>query len=405
MIQNMVKFYQLPDSEKREIQRKMRKYKNRIGIVLAGAMIVTCLTGCGSGDGNVSSAGAAGTAMTAGESGSASDGSNQADSGSLSDSSVVATPGQRVYAPDDSEFSDDEDSAESASSSNSSAAKSGTTSSQSSATGVSRQKISDGDAEGVSVAFLVRNPKAKDVDTEYVYGYPRSEQDIEGRLKTMAAYWEEGNLDAIDDIMRMGDMIYVSQQLNGTANYYYYGEQNDDGTPNGTGIAIYADNSYYYGSFDEGIRSGDGMWVRIYVDGGTFSKANNGIYFHSYQGTWANDLPNGDGQEHVDCNIDYQEYRVAMNVIGSFKNGYYDGDEYVTTLDADGTYTDWTGTADNGVWKAATDSYDKTKYSILPVCVNEKDDENYIWIRGAVNEKQGITGLVEGPSDPDLGKH
>lgn len=379
--------------------------KKKISLILAGVLIITCLSGCSSATPAGTSGQGTAESQTSGEDSSASDGSDQADSGSTSDSPDVATPGQRVYAPDDSEFSDEEDSAESASSSNSSAAKSGTTASQSSATGVSRQQISDGDAEGVSVAFLVRNPKAKDVDTEYVYGYPRSEQDIEGRLKTMAAYWEEGNLDAIDDIMRMGDMIYVSQQLGGTANYYYYGEENDDGTPDGKGIAIYADNSYYYGSFDEGIRSGDGMWVRIYVDGGTFSKANNGIYFHSYQGTWANNLPNGDGQEHVDCNIDYQEYRVAMNVIGSFRNGYYDGDEYVTTLDADGTYTDWSGTAGNGIWKAATDSYDKTKYNILPVCVNEKDDENYIWIRGAVNEKQGITGLVEGPSDPDLGKH
>ncbi len=248
-----------------------------------------------------------------------------------------------------------------------------------------------GDSSANSIAFMVKQD-VKNVEIPYLNYYPRTEQMIENQLQEMASYMESNQTEAAHFLSRLPRFRYMSQMLDGTDDYYYWGEQDKDGAPNGIGIAVYADNCYYYGSFENGVRSGRGTWFQTFIAGSRYSMLNNGILCHSYVGDWAGDLPNGKGQEHLDIDLRYLEARVTTNVIGTFKDGLYDGEEYLTTIEPDGNEKDWNGVAKNGVFEAAG-TYQRTTAKDLPVCVSTTDSNNYIWILESVNHDQGITGL------------
>ena len=111
-----------------------------------------------------------------------------------------------------------------------------------------------------------------------------------------------------------------------------FGETDGDKRPSGKGLAMYADNQYYYGEWKNGARSGNGMWIKYYVYDQN-ANAKDSIYLqHSYSGSWANDLPNGDGAEHYDFIDENLEPEVAYNrnFIGNFKDGLYHGEIYIT---------------------------------------------------------------------------
>ena len=248
-----------------------------------------------------------------------------------------------------------------------------------------------GDSSANSIAFMVKQ-EVKNVEIPYLNYYPRTEQMIENQLQEMASYMEGNQTDAAHFLSRLPRFRYMSQMLDDTDDYYYWGEENEDGEPDGIGMAVYADNCYYYGSFEKGVRSGRGTWFQTFITGSRYSMLNNGILCHSYVGDWADDLPNGKGQEHLDIDLRYLEARVTTNVIGTFRNGLYDGEEYLTTIEPDGNEKDWNGVAKNGVFEAAG-TYQRTTAKDLPVCVSTTDSNDYIWILESVNHDQGITGL------------
>ena len=248
-----------------------------------------------------------------------------------------------------------------------------------------------GDSSANSIAFMVKQ-EVKNVEIPYLNYYPRTEQMIENQLQEMASYMESNQTEAAHFLSRLPRFRYMSQMLDDTDDYYYWGEENEDGEPDGIGMAVYADNCYYYGSFEKGVRSGRGTWFQTFITGSRYSMLNNGILCHSYVGDWADDLPNGKGQEHLDIDLRYLEARVTTNVIGTFKDGLYDGEEYLTTIEPDGNEKDWNGVAKNGVFEAAG-TYQRTTAKDLPVCVSTTDSNNYIWILESVNHDQGITGL------------
>ena len=250
-----------------------------------------------------------------------------------------------------------------------------------------------GNAANSSIAFKV-DMEIEEAPVLYSAGFARTEKQIEEQLDELASYWEKYHLDSVDYLVRLPRFRFISQQLAGTNDYYYSGEALPDGTPNGKGVAVYADNCYYYGSFVNGRREGDGTWIQIFTRGGAYSKKNNGIYYHSYAGSFKNDLPDGEGQEHISHDPLYQTRRIATNVIGGFKAGYYHGEEYVLTVDTDGSQKDWTGNAVNGQWQAAADDYQRRTDGEMPVVRNLNEPGDYIWMTAANNQKQGVTGLT-----------
>ena len=172
-------------------------------------------------------------------------------------------------------------------------------------------------------------------------------------LKEAYPYFAENKQDAIWDLAHLKRYVKLSKGLEGTGDYYYKGDVDSDGKPHGTGLAIYEKNSYYFGEWSHGARDGKGTWFRFYINQKNKNNAM-GIYMsHLYSGEWAGNLPNGEGAEHYDVDISKlapTQGRVLQNVVGSFKNGLYDGDMYADTVDYTGNIQEWDGVAKEGVF-------------------------------------------------------
>lgn len=215
----------------------------------------------------------------------------------------------------------------------------------------------------------------------------------EQMLLEMAAYWEQDNREAVEDLAMLAWYMKMSASIADEDTFYYYGERNDQGQPQGKGIACYADNAYYYGNWEGGRRSGEGEWVRYYVYYDDDTASDRAYRLHMYIGEWANDMPNGEGQEHYELDMAKasKKERYIQNVIGTFRDGLYSGEMYLTTLNWDGNQEEWNGVADSGIWSpygAATNARE------VPVCRDVDDDNNYMWISVRDNKEQGIGELM-----------
>lgn len=215
----------------------------------------------------------------------------------------------------------------------------------------------------------------------------------EQMLLEMAAYWEQDNMAAVEDLAMLAWYMKMSASIADEDTFYYYGERNDEGQPQGKGIACYADNAYYYGEWEGGRRSGKGEWVHYYVYYDDDTTSDRAYRLHMYMGEWADDMPNGEGQEHYELDMSKasRKDRYIQNVIGTFKNGLYSGEMYLTTLNWDGNQEEWNGMADGGIWSpygAGTNAKE------VPICRDVDDDNNYLWISVRDNKEQGIDELM-----------
>lgn len=211
-------------------------------------------------------------------------------------------------------------------------------------------------------------------------------------LNEALPYFADNNQAAIWDLAHLKRYVKLSAELAGTNQYYYIGDVDSDGKPNGKGLAIYEDNSYYYGDWSDGVRCGDGRWFRFYIN--EESKRNaRGIYTsHSYAGEWADDLPNGGGAEHFDVDITKIEgnKRIIQNVVGNFNDGLYDGEMFANTVDYKGAVDEWYGVCDNGVfelWK------DMSSIGECSVWRNKDDHDMCLDIHKSENKNRGIREL------------
>lgn len=219
------------------------------------------------------------------------------------------------------------------------------------------------------------------------------EIDMSRQMSEMKGYWEAGNMEAVEDLAYLPRYRAASQKLSGTVKYYYFGDTDENNRPNGKGLAMYADNQYYYGEWKNGVRSGSGMWINYFVYDQN-AKAEDSLYLqHSYSGNWSNDLPYGDGAEHYDFIEENMEVNVGYNrnFIGKFKNGLYDGEIYITNYYKDGNSKEWSGTAKNGVWQPFGKKDKKGQY---PVIVELTNEDNYQWMAEKENVNQGVNGLI-----------
>ncbi len=171
-------------------------------------------------------------------------------------------------------------------------------------------------------------------------------------LNEALPYFADNNQDAIWDLAHLKRYVKLSSELEGTGQYYYTGDVNSDGQPEGKGLAIYEKNSYYYGDWSDGARSGEGVWFRFYIGQKDETNAMGKYMAHSYSGSWANDLPNGQGAEHYDVDISRLRVRerILQNVVGNFTDGLYDGELYANTVDYTGNVEEWNGVTEKGVF-------------------------------------------------------
>jgi hypothetical protein len=218
--------------------------------------------------------------------------------------------------------------------------------------------------------------------------------DAAGQLQEMYTYWNDGNTAAVRDLAHLERFEVMSFSLTGTNDFYYYGDKNDLGQPNGTGIAVYANDQYYFGGWENGKRSGNGTWISFYP-----SYSEYVVTEHLYTGGWAEDLPCGEGQEHYD--YDYSKMNSAdvylQNAIGTFKDGLYDGEMYIITVDMNEQTTEWDGTCTNGTWDQVLYApiVDKIK---IPVLSLRENHDHHLYMTEAGMKNNGVTGIITGGS-------
>lgn len=212
------------------------------------------------------------------------------------------------------------------------------------------------------------------------------------QLAEMMAYWEDSNQKALDDLANLDRFKAMSWQLSGTENYYYYGDMNAKGQPHGKGIAVYADNQYYYGDWMEGKRSGTGTWIHYHIH---VKPNKTDLYtYHQYVGSWANDLPDGEGFEHYDFNAELlkKNQYYNSNLIGSYSEGLIDGKFYITTIESDENMREWEAKADHGSWVYQNDNVDQKGNRTVQVEIYDPD--NYIWMHPRNNHDIGVPCLI-----------
>lgn len=214
-------------------------------------------------------------------------------------------------------------------------------------------------------------------------------------LKEAYPFFADNNQEAIWDLAHLKRYVKLSKGLEGSGDYYYQGDVNSEGKPHGTGLAIYEKNSYYFGEWSHGVRNGKGTWFRFYINQKNKTNAM-GIYMsHSYSGEWAGNLPNGQGAEHYDVDISKlapTQGRILQNVVGSFRNGLYDGDLYANTVDYIGNVQEWDGIAEEGVFRLWRDMSAIGECSVW----RYRDDHSVcLDIDKSENKNQGIRELLK----------
>lgn len=242
------------------------------------------------------------------------------------------------------------------------------------------------------------DPVAKDSDKTAIVVDIEDENDVayskEFILNEALPYFADNNQDAIWDLAHLKRYVKLSEELEGTDKYYYNGDVNSDGLPHGQGLAIYENNSYYYGGWVNGVRSGNGTWFRFYIGKKNKSNAMGKYTAHSYSGEWAEDLPNGQGAEHYDVDISKLQVRerVLQNVVGNFSSGLYDGELYANTVDYTGNVEEWSGVTEKGVFTLWRDM------SAIGECsVWRKNDDPSLCmdIDKSENKNQGLRELLK----------
>ena len=207
-------------------------------------------------------------------------------------------------------------------------------------------------------------------------------------------YFVDNNHEAICDLAHLKRYVKLSLELKGTNQFYYKGDVDSAGKPNGKGLAIYEDNSYYYGDWVDGVRSGGGTWFRFYINEKSMRNAMGVYTAHLYSGEWADDLPDGQGAEHYD--VDTSKIsggkRVIQNVVGGFSKGLYDGKLFANTSNNMGEIEEWDGVASNGVFKLWRDMSSIGECSVWR---NKTDHDICMDINKSENKNQGILELVK----------
>ena len=214
-------------------------------------------------------------------------------------------------------------------------------------------------------------------------------------LQEAYPFFADNRQDAIWDLAHLKRYVKLSKGLEGTGEYYYQGDVDGDGKPHGTGLAIYEKNSYYFGQWNHGERSGKGTWYRYYINQRNKTNAMGVYMAHSYAGEWKNNLPNGQGAEHFDVDISKLEPTrkiMIQNVVGNFTDGLYDGEMYANTTDYIGNVQEWDGIAQNGVFTLWRDMSAIGECSVW----RYREDKNIcLDIDKSENKNQGIRELLK----------
>ena len=214
-------------------------------------------------------------------------------------------------------------------------------------------------------------------------------------LQALFEHFETNDLDGAKALMR----TETYQAMSAAAGDGYFCFDGGDGMV----IAVYPNDYYYYGGWDNGMRSGSGLWIRAVY------KEDSGWESESYEGMWELDRPNGEG---TILSIMYEDSlqlepgettSIRTEIRGTFLNGLYHGTIYETWYMNDGDVHTWTPiTAIDGIYQplssvpAEIESRDYYQDNIgrgeFLVAVDQENPFTDFWDSGSVHRVFGFEG-------------
>lgn len=225
-----------------------------------------------------------------------------------------------------------------------------------------------------------------------INNYKNVKFDSGRNLQEMEGYFKEGNQAALDDLAHLDRYIAMSFSLRGTEEYIYFGDTNSAGLPHGTGIAVYADNQYYYGEWVNGKREGFGWWEHFHIH--LTKNHNDMITFHQYKGDFKDDLPNGSGQDHYEYDVSkvLDNSKTITNYLCNYVDGRVDGEVFCTVINKKNEVFQYQGNAVSGTFEYIYSTKDSNKRG--PVLYAVENPEDCIWLSEKENRDIGVVGYI-----------
>ena len=85
---------------------------------------------------------------------------------------------------------------------------------------------------------------------------------------------------------------------------------------------------------------------------------------------------------------------IITNVIGGFKDGYYDGELYIMTIEGENNTTEWEAVAKKGVYSYCDERINTSgKRTVWDKMRHLENQDNHRWMNEKENTNFGIYGL------------
>lgn len=213
-----------------------------------------------------------------------------------------------------------------------------------------------------------------------------AEEAHNGLLSELLTCFEAGNMDDVKELLRTEPYVDMADEIINSEDSFYYGDKNEAGEREGTGVGVYVNGYYYYGEYSGNVRSGKGVWIRaVYAE-------SSAIGSYIFEGDWSTDMPNGSGTVTSNFYTDkIDSSGLAKQVItGNYTNGLEDGKMSLAGTTKGGSSVKYSYTSAEGIAKQSSkeDSGVKGQYIIA----KSSDEKSNLTSDGS---KRGVEGFLE----------
>lgn len=213
----------------------------------------------------------------------------------------------------------------------------------------------------------------------------RIEEEHAAKLEPLKELFIAKDYDKLKEKLREEDYIAFSDEVIGE-NSYYCGNTDVDGNRSGTGIAVYENGYYYYGDFENNMRSGHGIYMRA-----SYSESSS-IGSFIFEGEWKDDEPNGEGK----ATSNYYQDRISgadfitKEISGNYTNGREDGKMTLKGRTKSGGSQTFSYTSTGGI--ADKSSNDDSGMEGQYIIAQNKDKSQSLTSDGSI---RGVEGFIE----------
>lgn len=213
----------------------------------------------------------------------------------------------------------------------------------------------------------------------------RIEAEHAAMLEPLQQLFIDKDYDALKEKLREEEYVSFSDEVIGE-NSYYCGNTDVDGNRTGTGVAVYENGYYYYGDFENNVRSGHGVLFRA-----SYAESSS-IGSFIFEGEWKDDAPNGEGS----ATSNYYKDRISGSdfvtkvISGNYTNGREDGKMTLKGSTKSGGNQTFTYTASGGI--AEKFNNDDTGIEGNYIIAQNKDKSQSLTSDGSV---RGVEGFIE----------